>query len=85
MSERFKDYTIIETISIVNESYNNWIITKNEYNNTYLEPILNAICISFRIDINHSEFKEEKQNYWFDKFKDEEMVINKFKQKLLSL
>ena len=85
MSERFKDYTIDETISLVNESYDNWIITKNEYNNTCLEPILNAICITSRIDIKHSDFKEEKQRIWFEKFKDEEMVINKFKQEILSL
>ena len=85
MSERFKNYTMNETIDMVDASYDNWITTKNEYDNTYLEPILNAICITFRIDIKHSDFKEEKQRIWFENFKDEEMVINKFKQEILSL
>jgi len=83
--ERFKNYTIIETISIVNESYNNLIITKKEYDNTHLETLSSVICMTFKADIKHSDFKEEKQRIWFEKFKDEDIVINKFKQEILSL
>ena len=83
--ERFKNYTMIETIDMVDASYNNWITTKNEYDNKHLELLSHIVCVVFSFDIKHSDFKEEKQDYWFEKFKDEDIVINKFKQEILSL
>ena len=83
MSERFKDYTINETHKIVDESYINWITTKNNYDNTHLEPLSTVICMAFKADIKYSNYKE-KQEYWFQKFKDEEIIINKFKQEIVS-
>jgi hypothetical protein len=77
--DRFKDYDINETKKIVDDIYVNWIEAKNKYNDKILDNLSDSIYINFEADIKHSEFYEKKE-YWFQKFKDEEIIINKLKR-----
>jgi len=77
----FKDYDINQIKEIVDDAYQSWIEIKNECDDFYkddLDILSDFIFKLFNAYIN--EFPEEKE-YWFEKFKDEEVIINKLKKK----
>jgi hypothetical protein len=79
MVDRFKEYDINQTREIVDDTYDNWIEAKNQYDDKVLDKLSDAIYMTYEADIKHSEFPRKKE-YWFDKFKDEEIIINKLKR-----
>jgi hypothetical protein len=79
MVDRFKEYDINQTKEIIDDTYDNWIEAKNQYDDKVLDKLSDAIYMTYEADVKHSEFHEKKE-YWFDKFKNEEIIINKLKR-----
>ena len=83
MIDRFKEFTINQTKKIVDDTYDNWIEIKNKYDdktaNGPLDIFSDQIYLTYEGGVKHSEHLEKKE-YWFEKFKDEEIVINKLKR-----
>ena len=77
--DRFREYTIKQTKKIVDDTYSNWLEAKSKYDDRVLDVLSDQIYLTYEGDIKHSEFPEKKE-YWFDKFKDEEIIINKLKR-----
>lgn len=79
MIDRFKEYTIKQTKKIVDDTYDNWIEMKSKYDDKTLDIFSDQIYLTYEGDVKHSEHLEKKE-YWFEKFKDEEIIINKLKR-----
>lgn len=75
--ERIKHYTS-HTKKIVDNSYDNWINAKNLNDNILLQVIADQIYLTYKG--KHSDYQEIKE-YWFEKFKDEKIIINKLNGK----
>lgn len=70
----FREYT-----KIVDDIYSDWLEAKTKYDDRVLDVLSDQIYLSYELDVKYSEFPEKKE-YWFDKFKDEEIIINKLKK-----
>ncbi len=79
MVDRFKEHTISQTKNIVDDTYDNWIVAKNEHDERILEVLSDQIYMTYEGDIKRCDYSEKKE-YWFEKFKDEEIIINKLKR-----
>lgn len=79
MIDRFKEFTINQTKKIVDDTYDSWIEVKNKYDNKTLDNLSDLIYITYESDVKYSEYLEKKE-YWFEKFKDEEIITNKLKR-----
>lgn len=79
MIDRFKEFTINQTKKIVDDTYDKWIEVKNKYDNKTLDNLSDLIYIIYEGDVEYSEYLEKKE-YWFEKFKDEEIITNKLKR-----
>lgn len=79
MIDRFKEFTINQTKKIVDDTYDSWIEVKNKYDDKTLDNLSDLIYIIYEGDVEYSEYLEKKE-YWFEKFKDEEIITNKLKR-----
>lgn len=79
MIDRFKEFTINQTKKIVDDTYDKWIEVKNKYDDKTLDNLSDLIYIIYEGDVEYSEHLEKKE-YWFEKFKDEEIITNKLKR-----
>jgi len=77
--DRFREYTIKQTKKIVDDTYSNWLEAKTKYDDRILDVLSDQIYLTYEGDVKYSEFPEKKE-YWFDKFKHEEIIINKLKR-----
>lgn len=73
-----KEKQLKKTKKLVDASYKNWIEVKSKHVAKIQEVLSDAIYQSYELDAKSSEI-DEKAQYWFEKFKDETMVLNKLK------
>jgi hypothetical protein len=77
--DRFREYTIKQTKKIVDDTYSNWLEAKAKYDDRLLDVLSDQIYLTYEGDIKYSEFIEKKE-YWFEKFKNDEIIIDKLKR-----
>ena len=73
---KFKEQSIKDTQLIVDQTYKNWMSAKIVGDNNMLNILSDTIYMCCVADIKNSNFSA-KENYWFEVFKDEKLIIDK--------